>query len=65
MPRNRNGETRTCPYCGQRSVFRERVQVPDVEGQPAPAAADAPTAPKFKAGWVCENRKCSRRYDFL
>jgi DNA-directed RNA polymerase subunit RPC12/RpoP len=60
--KHRNGETRTCPYCGQRSTFRERVQVPD-DG--IPAGAPEEKVKIFKAGWECENRKCSRRYDFV
>jgi DNA-directed RNA polymerase subunit RPC12/RpoP len=60
--KHRNGETRTCPYCGQKSTFRERVQVPDDGTQTVPPGEQVKI---FKAGWECENRKCSRRYDFV
>jgi hypothetical protein len=40
------------------------VQVPDVDGSTVPAR-DPSTPPKYRAGWVCENPKCTRRYDLL
>jgi hypothetical protein len=51
-----------CPYCGQKSVYRERVRVPRSDTAPAPMASEAPGYDEKKA-WVCENAKCNRRFD--
>lgn len=59
----KNGQTRTCPYCGQKSSFYERLRLPRPTDTPMPAGEQEP-APKERAGWECENRKCTRRHDF-
>jgi len=59
-----NGETRTCPYCGQKSTFNQRVPVPDAGVGVVRSGGQPPDEP-YRPGWECENRKCSRRYDFL
>src|SRR5438874_1646686 len=63
--KHRNGETRTCPYCGQRSTFSERLRVPGVDAKPGTAdGTSAAAVPEYKSGWACENKRCSRPYDF-
>jgi len=47
-----NGATRTCPYCGHRSAFNEKTRV-----ETAP--------PSYVAGWLCENAKCTRRFEVV
>jgi DNA-directed RNA polymerase subunit RPC12/RpoP len=58
-----NGSTRTCPYCGHKSVYSDRTRVPDRAAKPTESDASAP-APEYKPGWTCENKHCHRRYDF-
>jgi hypothetical protein len=60
---HRNGETRTCPYCGQRSTFSERLRKPETGVKPIETRGSAPD-PEYRPGWDCENKHCPRRYDF-
>jgi hypothetical protein len=54
--RHREGETRTCPYCGQAATFSHQTRVP---GSTDHSDRDA----QYRPGWTCENRHCWKRYD--
>jgi hypothetical protein len=55
----REGEKRTCPYCGQASTFSYHT-LNDTEQ----AGPGAKASPETQPGWTCENKKCSHRRDF-
>jgi hypothetical protein len=52
-----------CPYCGQKAVFLDRLRVP-TGGVPPLTKDNLPPPPEYKPGWECENKKCTRRWEF-
>jgi len=60
--RHREGQTRTCPYCGQASRFSLRTRVPRTGSQDQEAGGRG-DADDCRPGWICENRNCWKRYD--
>jgi len=60
--RHREGQTRTCPYCGQASTFSLQTPVPGTASQDQKAGGQD-DATEYRPGWTCENRNCWKRYD--
>lgn len=61
--KHREGEKRTCPHCGRAATFSNMTRVPGT-GVKAVTPAGKDPVTDYKAGWTCENKSCSQRYDF-